>query len=150
MIYIKSIRNVKYAEHDEVWAIVRSLKNKSDKLKQVQELSPSLNLFFKYQKLAKENKWNETTFQNIYVPQFLKELKEGKHYIYPVLNQLCALDKAGKNICLVCFCPNEALCHRSIIAGLLQGVGCNVKTETDTDYTRYYNMFQNIYISPYM
>ena len=140
MITIKSIRNVKYDEYDEVWAIVRSMKNKSDKIKQVQALSPSLDLFFKYQRLAKAGEWNEQTFRDIYVPQFLHEIKNDEAYAY--LNQLFFADKAGKNICVVCFCPNETMCHRSIIAGLLQGVGCNVQTETGNDYTKYYKMFQ--------
>lgn len=141
MIYIKSIRNVKYDEHDEVWAIVRSLKNKSDKLKQVQALSPSLNLFFKYQNLAKTGQWNEQTFHEVYVPQFLTELRTNSETTYPYLNDLYLADENGKNICLVCFCPNETMCHRSIIAGLLQGVGCNVITETGNDYKKYYEMF---------
>ena len=34
--------------------------------------------------------------------------------------------------------------HRSILAGLLQGVGCNVKTEHGTDYSIYYKMLMEL------
>lgn len=40
MITVTNIRSVKYADYDEVWAIVRSLQNPG-RLKQVSELSPS-------------------------------------------------------------------------------------------------------------
>ena len=144
MIYIKSIRNVKYDEHDEIWAIVRSMKNPNSHITQVAALSPTLNLFFKYRELAAKNAWNKDAFKNIYVPQFLQDLKANQQETYAMLNKLWDLDRQGKNICLVCFCPNETMCHRSIIAGLLQGVGCNVITETGDDYTHYYKMFQQI------
>lgn len=142
MIAIKSIKNVKYEEFDETWAIVRSMKNPSKHIKQVPELSPSLNLFFKYRTLVQENKWNKQTFDTIYVPQFLKEMHEEQSI--NILNKLYQIDKKGGKICLVCFCPDETMCHRSIIAGLLQGVGCNIQTETNNNYTRYYKMYNEI------
>ena len=40
MITVTNIRNLNYADYDEVWAIVRSLRNPG-RLKQVTELSPS-------------------------------------------------------------------------------------------------------------
>lgn len=46
MIAVTNIRNINYASYDEVWAIVRSIKNPG-RLKQVTELSPSWNLFKK-------------------------------------------------------------------------------------------------------
>ena len=44
MVTVTDIRNVNYAAYDEVWAIVRSLKNPG-RMKHVPELSPSWNLF---------------------------------------------------------------------------------------------------------
>lgn len=122
MIAIKNISQVNYKDHDEIWAIVRSMKRPNPNIRQVSELSPSWDLFSKYQELKKNGQWNEQTFQEIYVPQFIQEMHNKKSIA--LLNQLYKLDKAGKNICLVCFCPDEKLCHRSIIAGLLQGVNC--------------------------
>lgn len=144
MIEIKNFRDLRGNEskYDEIWAIVRSMKSSSNKIKQVTSLSPSLDLFFKYRSLAKNNNWNKKTFQEIYVPQFISELKTGPEKGYELLNQLYFADKAGKKICLICFCGDEELCHRSIIAGLLQGVGCDVKTEKNTNYSKYFEMYK--------
>ena len=87
----------------------------------------------------KENQWNKQTFDTVYVPQFLKEMHEEQ--AINILNKLYQIDKNSGKICLVCFCPDETMCHRSIIAGLLQGVGCNVQTETNNNYTKYYRMY---------
>lgn len=140
MIVIKNIKDVNYTEHDEVWAIVRSMKHPSLRMQQVESLAPSWNLFKQYRTLAARNEWNQTTFQNIYVPQFLQEMhtEDAKH----LLNELYTADKNGKNICLVCFCPDETTCHRSIIAGMLQGAGCNV-TGVKNDYSKYYKLWKN-------
>ena len=60
------------------------------------------------------------------------------------LNELYKADRAGKNIALVCFCLDEQLCHRSIVAGLLQGVGCHVNMRSNKDYSHYYNLFRSM------
>lgn len=143
MIIIKNIRDAKSEPCDEIWAIVRSMKSKSAGIEQVQDLSPTWDLFKKYRALKEQGDWNEQTFQEIYVPQFLRELKANRNAIN-LLNKLYSADKRGETICLVCFCPNEAMCHRSIIAGLLQGVGCDVRTETGADYSKYFTMFNNL------
>lgn len=139
MIVVKNIKDVKYKEHDEVWAIVRSMKHPSLHIRQVETLSPSWNLFKQYQTLKQRGEWNKTTFENIYVPQFLQQMQttEAKQ----LLNTLWYADRHGKNICLTCFCPDETLCHRSIIAGLLQGAGCQV-TGVTKDYSHYFSQWQ--------
>lgn len=142
MITIKSIKDTNYNDFDEVWAIVRSMKSPSKHIKQVPELSPSLNLFFKHRTLVRENKWNKQAFDEIYAPQFLKEMHEKS--ATNLLNKLYQLDKNGKKICLVCFCPDETLCHRSIIAGLLQGVGCNINIESGKDCSKYHELYKDI------
>lgn len=140
MIRATSIGKVKKGQYDEVWAIVRSMKSPSPWIKQVQELSPSKDLFFKYREMAANKTWNADTFMNTYVPQFLREMHEKS--ARDMLNKAYLLDKAGKNLALVCFCTDESLCHRSIIAGLLQAVGCNVQTDDDDDYSYYYDMYK--------
>ena len=142
MIRITNIRNIGL-NYDEVWAIVRKMKGSSSAIRQITGLSPSPDLFFKYRSLEKEGNWNADTFRSVYLPQFLKEIYESKEARF-LLNQLYLRDKQERNVCLVCFCADETLCHRSIVAGLLQGVGCNVVTDTDNDYTEYYQMFLNL------
>ena len=129
-------------EYDEIWIIVRSLKSTpyipNTHVYHVPVLSPSSDLFHKYLYWKDNGEWNEDTFQNKYVPQFLCEMhsQEAKN----ILNDLFYKSK-NKHILLVCFCPNETLCHRSIICGLLQGVGC----ETSADnYSHYYTIYKNL------
>lgn len=133
MITITNIRNINHAAYDEVWAIVRSLKNPG-RMKQVAELSPSWGLFKRYLGLRDAGKWNAATFQNIYVPSFLQEMQA--EAAQRKLKELIELDRQGKHICLACFCPYEALCHRSIIAGILQHNGIQVRG-VQGDYSRY-------------
>lgn len=126
MIYTKSIKQVKISEHDQVWAIVRSLKtHNKDISQQVQELSPSYTLFKIYLDLKATGNWNKQTFESIYKPRFLEEMQ--KPEAQKMLNVLCDFDKQGENICLVCFCEDANLCHRSLVAELLKARGCNVK-----------------------
>lgn len=133
MITITNIRSVNHTNCDEVWAIVRSLKNPG-RMKQVAELSPSWGLFKRYLQLRDSGRWNAATFQNIYVPTFLKEMQTT--VAQKKLNELIELDRQGKRICLVCFCHDEATCHRSIIAGILQHRGIQIQGVSG-DYSLY-------------
>lgn len=137
MITIRHISQIDYNEYDEVWAIVRSLKYVGAKIRHVPELSPSWNLFKRYRSLHDAGRWNNQTFHDIYVPQFLKEMQGKKQRA--LLNELFA---TKKRICLVCFCTEEELCHRSIIGGLLQGAGLDVKG-LEHDYSYYFDWYQN-------
>ena len=141
MITIGSFKDMS-EEYDEIWIIVRSLKSTpyilNTHVYHVPVLSPSPDLFHKYLYWKDNGEWNEDTFQNKYVPQFLYEMhsQEAKN----ILNDLFYKSK-NKHTLLDCFCPNETLCHRSIICGLLQGVGC----ETSADnYSHYYTIYKKL------
>lgn len=123
MIYITNIRNANPEKYDEIWGIVRSLKNKADYVKHVPELSPSWDLFKKYLALKEAGNWNQTTFDTIYRPQFMREMKAPE-----AQKALCELRDAGKekDICIFCFCPTVNLCHRKLIGEILEYNGINV------------------------
>ncbi len=142
MIRITNIRNIKENEFDEVWAIVRSMRSCPAWMQQVPELSPKLDLFFAYRQLTNEGAWNQAAFQNMYVPRFLQGLADDRQATAEKLNYLWKQDKAGRKIALVCFCSDEMTCHRSIIAGMLQGAGCNVMTDTGCDLSFYFKEYQ--------
>lgn len=137
MVTILRIQDVDYEKYSEVWAIVRSLKYANPRIKHVPELSPSWGLFNMYLRLKEAGNWNEDTFRSMYVPQFLKEMK-GKAQ-QQLLNELFS---ASKSIALVCFCEEEELCHRSIIGGMLQGAGLDVKG-LHRDYGYYFDWWKN-------
>ena len=143
MIKIGSFKDIN-ASYDEVWVIVRSLKNglpkpctEKQKMYHVPHLSPSWDLFKDYLNWAKTGAWNYDCFVEKYAPRFLSQMKEaeGKR----ALNALFHKSKS-MNILLVCFCPDETMCHRSIVAGLLQGVGAEVE---GNDYSHFYGMYKN-------
>ena len=140
MISIGSFKDINDL-YDEIWIIVRSLKGgtpQTGNCYHVPVLSPSWDLFKDYCSWANAGIWNKDCFMEQYAPRFLKEMKstEAKQ----ALNSLYFKSK-NSNILLVCFCSNETMCHRSIVFGLLQGVG----TETNgNDYSHYYDMYKEV------
>lgn len=137
MITITNIRNAKPADFDEIWAVVRSLKNPG-KMIQVQALSPSWNLFKTYMNLKDAGNWNNDTFHKIYVPTFLREMKA------PVAQEAfhrLITEGQTKDIAAVCFCTDQTLCHTSILAGMLQYKGIAIKGAL-YDYSVYGKMFE--------
>ena len=88
-------------------------------------------------------RWNHDTFENEYAPRFLRLIANDLQ-APQWLNWMYQQDKAGKTVGLACFRTDETLCHRSIIAGLLQGVGADVRTTKNADYSHYFKQFRNI------
>lgn len=128
MIKTTNIRAVKPGQYDIVWAIVRSMKSPSSFIQQVPALSPDWALFKTYRELAASGRWNQQTFQKIYRPRFLSQILTDPT-AQKLLDQLVELDKAGANVALVCFCQDKNLCHRSLIAEMLQRRRCNIICE---------------------
>ena len=73
-------------------------------------------------------------FQNVYVPWFLKDLEKNLE-AQERLEYLCK-ESRMKRIALCCYCEDESLCHRSIIAGILLGMGAEI--ETKEEYRKYF------------
>jgi uncharacterized protein YeaO (DUF488 family) len=137
MITVAYIRKINYTDYNEVWAIVRSLKNPGN-MKHVPALSPSWNLFKTYLGLRDAGKWNAESFRDVYMTVFLREMRSPA--VRDKLTELIRLDRQGKRICLACFCPDETLCHRSIVAGILQYAGIPVNGVKD-NYSQYGRMW---------
>lgn len=141
MITIGNFKDIS-DEYDEVWLIVRSLKTvpyiPNTQVFHIPALSPSPELFQCYLSWRNAYKWNRDMFHKQYVPRFLKEMKEElpRHF----LNTLYIRAKS-KHILLACFCPDESLCHRSIVCGLMQGVGCETSAN---DYRHYYTLYKEV------
>lgn len=137
MIYIKNIRQMS-SEYDENWLIVRSCKTVPNNSKQVMDLSPSTQLFYNYLNAKNAGNFNANWFAEHYVPQFIQDIKYYPNSV-ALLAELYELSKI-KDIALYCFCPDETLCHRSIIAGILLGSGADI--ECNPDYIKYWHMYQ--------
>ena len=157
-------------QYDELWFVMRSMDwflyeklkgsrfNTYDKtklikrnyellmqpnVKVIDELSPSHDLFTYYLSKKQRGQWNKNTFLDTYAPWFLNSInnEDGRDR----LNELWRLDKAGKTVLLICTCQEEDMCHRSILAGILASVGCNVQVQGNlNDYLIYGKMFKDL------
>lgn len=140
MIRITSIRRCRIAEYDDIYLIIRStasLKHNSSGIlryaTQLADLSPSRRLFYANLDWEKRGEWNQEKFDKIYKPAFIDELNNNPN-AEKWLNKLEKDNKAGRKIALLCFCPNENLCHRTIIGDILRNKGCNVIFDRNIKY----------------
>ena len=141
MIFIDNIGDVNVSDYDTVLAIVRKLKDNPKNLQQVQDLSPTIELLNRYIALKENNNWNICAFNKVYVSVFLEQVSQSQN-ARKWLNDIYQMDALGQKVCLVCHCKKEELCHRSIIAGILKGLGANVISKND--YSRYYKMYKKL------
>ena len=139
MIHINRIPNIRIYDYDEVWWFVRSPDSLPQEEKLVQSLAPSRELFLKYREAFHAGQFGPEFFQNVYVSQFIAELSKNED----AKENLDYLRRKGsrREIVLGCYCEEEALCHRSIIAGILLGMGAEI--DTSTEYKKYYEMFRH-------
>lgn len=137
-IYLTNVRKIYNYDTDLKYAIMRSVKPMSG-VTQVEALAPSWELFKTYRSLSVNNEWNRETFNSIYVPRFIEEMCQQR--ALSVMRKIVHCNSVGLNIALACSCYNEDMCHRSIVGGILQGLGCEVIKETTNDYLKYYEMW---------
>lgn len=135
-IVITNLRNITTYTADYKFAIVRSYKKPLPGVAHMPQLSPSWELFRQYLALRNNNNWNKEMFDSFYVPQFVN----GTLFTMSSRNSLHFIKKLyleGKKVALACYCADEELCHRSIVGGFLEGIGCEVWYEQNTSYIHY-------------
>lgn len=136
---------LRYDEYDKIFMIVRSNRPiNNPRITPLPELAPSSALFFMYLKWKSEEVWNQDTFDEKYVPWFLKDFVNNQESLNALNNIYYLSEVKNERICLMCYCTNESMCHRSIIAGLLQGAGAHVRLIPDSksDYSKYWDDFR--------
>jgi uncharacterized protein YeaO (DUF488 family) len=138
MIKTGKIGDEQLPDSSEKWAVVRSPQDLSDEYILVQALAPSLHLFKKYRQAYHQGRFDSDFFQKEYVPQFIDELSdEAKSLLFELVET-----SKEKDVILCCYCEDVYLCHRSILAGILLGLGAEV--ETKKDFLKYYVMYQEM------
>ena len=142
MIYIGNVTELDQNRYDENWLIVRKPDEIPDFVKHEPLLSPSPELFRKYRDAYYAGEFNQEYFDKVYVPQFIRELANNKAEI-ELLHAMVSLGE-GEDIFLACYCEKESMCHRSIIAGILFGMGAEIVTSSE--YRKYYEMYQKLKI----
>lgn len=144
MIFVGNIRELRPGMFDSAYAIMRFYKpSGTGWIQHLPVLSPDVALFRTFRQLQAEGKWNEAAFQNIYVPRFLKQMASDPAAVH-ALNDLFLRSKYGERIGLCCTCVNENACHRSIIAGMLQGAGAEVRLASGADFSAYFGQYKTV------
>ena len=149
-VILTSLSNLKSYSYDRAYFIVRSNNLSSAslralKLEPYRVLSPSKELFHQYLDLKAKKNWNQKTFNEEYLPVFIREMvigcqEENADQKTNALNEIYRRVKTGETVALVCYCKN--LCHRYIVGGLLQGVGLDVVLDDESvDISQYYSMY---------
>lgn len=131
MITTLSIGNCNPKNYDRIYLITKSIsslkKQNSDllydpeiskKVSQLECLAPSQDLYGKFLDWKNNKQWNQETFNNYYMPQFIFETRDNKS----AQQWLNALADAShrQNIALLCFCKNKNLCHRLLVGYMLE------------------------------
>ena len=138
MIYIGNVTELDQNRYDENWLIVRKPDEIPDFVKHEPLLSPSPELFRKYRDTYYAGKFNQEYFDKVYVPQFIRELANNKAET-ELLHAMVSLSEE-EDVLLACYCEKESMCHRSIIAGILLGMGAEIVTSSE--YRKYYEMYR--------
>lgn len=139
---LSSLKDTRIDNYDLKLFIVRSPGKAMNSLKRydfihVPQLSPSLELFKTYQNRWLNNdfteaekeymdKGNTHTWWDLYMKQFKYEMTH-RHDLQLALKTLIKRLNEGKDIILVCFCPNFARCHRGLIGYYLNSLGYDVR-----------------------
>lgn len=153
MLSIANINNINPQDYDIIYIVMRSIDSIPAEIKYLSnikwlpELSPSKELFWWYRNTKKAGEWTESCFEKEYVPQFLKEMHSelARHW----LNTIYVNEQQNpeKQIVLCCSCTMEKMCHRSILAGLFEGVGisiCNEYGRPMRCYEKYYKLYEGV------
>ena len=87
-------------------------------------LSPPKELLLHCKQLEKEGKWSIDVFNSYYTPNFLSSLKNEN--AVNALKQIMSKLDEGKDVIFVCYCKNPSMCHRSLVAKIIERFGYNV------------------------
>ena len=146
MLKIISIKDIAKTidEGYKVYIIVRALgKAKSlvdDKsVFYLPDLSPSFRLLNMKRAWDQCGAWNQDAFIEGFAPEYMLEL-QGKQQ-KTAMNKIWH-DAIEGNVALACFCPDETLCHRSLLLGIFQAYeGFPAERSAERNYSPYFLMY---------
>ena len=100
MLTVGSYQEMDQNKYEENWLIVRKPDDLPDFVKHIPALSPSPDLFQKYREACQEKTFNQKFFNEVYVPQFVKELSENAEAL-TLLEILCLAAIAKRKQCVI-------------------------------------------------
>jgi uncharacterized protein YeaO (DUF488 family) len=86
-----------------------------DKL--MKELAPSYDLHRKFQLNIKNHKWTEVEWEEC--SKRFKEEMLASIWSRNAIAKLSEMSAAGQKITLLCYCPDEKFCHRTLVKDLI-------------------------------
>lgn len=135
MIRICRIQNIGRIKADVKIAAVQTIKRPAGAVFLCPELAPDNKMIDLKNRFKEQQSWNQQRFQDSYVPLYLDRLCTPE--ATKTLNWIYKLVKSGKTVAIGCYCADETICHRSILAGLFQALMLEV-TGVKADYSAYY------------
>lgn len=153
MLFLENVESIKlnYTKYDKIYfpinhvklgAISDVFKNKSY---HIPTLAPDNILYGKVCQWKSTYKWGYDVFDKLYAPEYILGLQDTKAYR---LMKNIAEESYLKNICLVCYCDNQTLCHLCILANILKNVFNADFNDTEYGkplYTELYNQYQSAF-----
>lgn len=127
LVNVKNMNRVPCSVRNKFF-IVRSCKNSDYYIRQgwriLPQISPEPELFRTYLDLKKNGDWNRDTYDSIYVPQFIKQMKADM-VMRNTLNNVKAMLDMGQDVAFMCYCDTD-MCHRFILGAQYEMRGYNV------------------------
>ena len=136
IIRVTSMQNCVPQLYNQSFLIVRSEKSLRHNavlqhVSLMKDLAPSEQLFFKYLDAKRKGAWNQTAFDTWYRSQFIAETNANP-VAQQCLDWLVTITRQYRqSILLCCFCPDENMCHRSIVTEMLRARNAAVITDDD-------------------
>lgn len=130
--------------YNSVWVVMREPpEGMPVRFLHVPVLAPTPELLLWFQQHKECIYRNPEMFEEDYAPRYIRELLDSQAALNELLLLLSSVRK-GKRIALVCTCYHEELCHRSILAGILQGVAPDIEMKASRDYIKYWTRLVNM------
>lgn len=130
--------------YNSVWVVMREPpENMPIRFRHVPVLAPTPELLLWFQQHKECIYRNPEMFVEDYAPRYIRELSDSQSALNELLLLLSSVRK-GKRTALACTCYHEELCHRSILAGILQGVAPDIEVKASRDYIKYWTRLVNM------
>ena len=147
MLYFGSFKDIDTTKYYKVVLAVRHLQHpvKGDNVIHAPVLAPSAYLIAKIRKEKEAGTFDYPMWRAVFVAEYMSELIASVNAQKTLIN----LYKAGceKDILVCCYCPDDTVCHRSVIQGLMQGRGRKQNNDvvvSDKDYSYFYDDFRRL------
>lgn len=119
----------------------RNYQSKSSDTVHLRQLAPHEMLYHKYLRYCKNGTWDKEAFDSFFVDRYVTETLFNALGLSN-LSMLLRLYRHGVKIVIACDCADEETCHRTIIGGFLEGLGCEVHYRQNQSYIHHFYKYK--------